>query len=520
VFGYGEGGLIALYSGALDPRIESTVVSGVGYGTRSHVWREPIDRSVWAALPEFRDEHLRKLFGGRSLVYEHSQSPQFDLPNPPGYRKQAAAGLLTTPDEVRQQITDADASNRMVLKAEADLDKPVTFDWRTMAFPKGQFGHPAVVTQFLLSLNVDIDAKPPEPGKDLRANFDPEARQMRQFNQLVAYTQHLWRLSDDARKKFFAKADWSSPAAWEKSSEAYRKVFWEEVIGKLPAASLKPNPRTRVLYDTPKWVGHEVVLDVHPDVFAYGILLLPKDLKPGEKRPVVVCQHGLEGKPTDVCNPNERTKYYNSFAAQLADLGYIVYAPQNPYIGWEKFRVLQRKAHPLKLSLFAFIVRQHEVTLDWLSTLPNVDGDRIGFYGLSYGGKTAMRVPAILPKYKLSICSADFNEWVGKNVSVDFISSYMYTIEYDMYEFDLGHTFNYAEMAYLIAPRPFMVERGHDDGVGIDEMVAYEYAKIRYLYANRLKIPDRTEIEFFAGAHEIRGQGTFAFLKKHLGWPK
>jgi hypothetical protein len=75
-------------------------------------------------------------------------------------------------------------------------------------------------------------------------------------------------------------------------------------------------------------------------------------------------------------------------------------------------------------------------------------------------------------------------------------------------------------MAFLIAPRPFMVERGHDDGVGIDEMVAYEYAKIRYLYQNRLKIADRTEIEFFAGGHEIRGVGTFAFLKKHLGYPK
>jgi hypothetical protein len=51
-------------------------------------------------------------------------------------------------------------------------------------------------------------------------------------------------------------------------------------------------------------------------------------------------------------------------------------------------------------------------------------------------------------------------------------------------------------------------------------MVAYEYAKIRYLYANKLKIPDRTAIEFFAGGHEIRGQGTFAFLKKHLAFPK
>ena len=54
-----------------------------------------------------------------------------------------------------------------------------------------------------------------------------------------------------------------------------------------------------------------------------------------------------------------------------------------------------------------------------LETLPNVDPKRIAFYGLSYGGKTAMRVPAIEKRYCLSICSADFNEWVGKNVSVD-----------------------------------------------------------------------------------------------------
>jgi hypothetical protein len=91
----------------------------------------------------------------------------------------------------------------------------------------------------------------------------------------------------------------------------------------------------------------------------------------------------------------------------------------------------------------------------------------------------------------------------------------MFTIEYDMYEFDLGNTFNYAEMARLIAPRPFMVERGHDDGVGLDEWVAHEFARVRYLYA-RLRIPERTEIEYFAGGHEINGQGTFRFLGRHL----
>jgi hypothetical protein len=64
-----------------------------------------------------------------------------------------------------------------------------------------------------------------------------------------------------------------------------------------------------------------------------------------------------------------------------------------------------------------------------------------------------------------------------------------------------------------------MVERGHDDGVGIDEWVAYEYAKVRRLYS-RLEIPERTEIEFFAGGHEVRGAGTFAFLQKHLKFPR
>jgi hypothetical protein len=41
----------------------------------------------------------------------------------------------------------------------------------------------------------------------------------------------------------------------------------------------------RQIYDEPKFRGYEVILDVWPGVFAYGILLVPKDIKPGEKRP-------------------------------------------------------------------------------------------------------------------------------------------------------------------------------------------------------------------------------------------
>jgi hypothetical protein len=126
-----------------------------------------------------------------------------------------------------------------------------------------------------------------------------------------------------------------------------------------------------------------------------------------------------------------------------------------------------------------------------------------------------MRIPAVLPDYCLSICSGDFNEWVRKNMSTDMRMSYLFTHEYEIWEWDLAHTFNYAEMAALIAPRPFMVERGHNDGVGVDEWVAYEFAKAFRLYS-KLRLPQRAVIEYFDGPHTIHGVGSFRFLDRHL----
>ena len=139
------------------------------------------------------------------------------------------------------------------------------------------------------------------------------------------------------------------------------------------------------------------MLDVFPDVFAYGILLVPKGIKPGERRPVVVCQHGLEGRLRSWPIRGVDNPAYHRYACQLAEQGFITYAPQNPYIGEDRISARSSpKANPLKKSLFSFIVPQHEATVKWLAK--SIDGrsraDR--FYGLSYGGKTAMRVPAIV----------------------------------------------------------------------------------------------------------------------------
>jgi hypothetical protein len=297
----------------------------------------------------------------------------------------------------------------------------------------------------------------------------------------------------------------------------YRQRFDTQAMGRFDEPFVSPNARSRRVVETDRWTAYDVVLDVYDGLFAWGALVVPKDLQPGQRRPVVVCQHGRQGLPRDTIDGH--TSAYNDFAARLAERGFITYAPHNLYRGEDRYRWLDRKANTIGCSLFSLILAQHEQLLRWLQTLDCVDGERIAFYGLSYGGETAVRVPPILENYCLSICSGDFNQWTRKVAATDQPFSFMRTIEWEMPYWNLGQTFDYAEMAYLMVPRPFMVERGHLDRVGRDQWVAHEFAKVRWLYA-QLGLADRVEIEFFQGGHSINGVGTFKFLHKHLNWPE
>lgn len=517
VAGYGEGGLLALNAAALDPRIDATLVSGY-FDSRQDLWQEPIYRNVFGLLDQFGDAELASLVAPRALIVEACRVPQ--VAGPPAAREgrngSAAPGRIAAPSIA-------------ALQAELDRARALTAGLAS-AHPallvasregEGLSGSQLALENFLTALSSGAALAPLSASpENLCKNFDGQARLARLFEEINQDTQHLLREGETTRIAHWSKADRASRdlAKWQASTEAYRQHFYQDVIGRFEQPLLPANPRSRQVYDETLYTGYEVLLDVLPDVFAYGILLLPKDIKPGERRPVVVCQHGLEGRPTDVADPKKVNASYNQYACRLAERGFIVYAPQNPYIFTDKFRSLQRKANPLGKTLFSIIVPQHQQLVDWLATLPQVDAERIAFYGLSYGGKTAMRVPALVPRYCLSICSADFNEWVWKNTATNSSYSYVSTGEYEIFEFDLGNTYNYAEMAALIAPRPFMVERGHRDGVGPDTWVSYEYAKIRLLYAD-LKIPGRTTIEYFDGPHTIHGVGTFDFLHHHLNWP-
>ena len=460
VHGHGEGGMLALFAAAIDERIPKVMVSGYS-GPGADLWQEPAERNVFGLLKQFDRASLERMIAPRELK---------NLARPP--------------------------SPYVLIE------------------PKKSRGKPG---RLLSAGEQEADPKTPAPPLKIMRVLDQEARHTRQLHELDRHNQQLLVESPYVRKKFMTKLKTDSPQDFAESQKFYRDYFAEKVIGRFDDALLPANPRSREIEINDKVRAYEVVLDVFEDAsfFAYGILVVPRNLKAGETRPCVVCQHGLEGRPQSTIGEKD-AHYYAAFATRLAERGYITFAPQNLYIFEDRFRTLQFKANSIGRTLFSLMVPQHQQITDWLGGLEFVDADRIGFYGLSYGGKSAMRIPPLVDNYCLSICSADFNDWVWKNASTRSPYSYANKSEYEIFEFDLGSTFNYSEMAALIAPRPFMVERGHFDGVAPDERVALEFAKVRHLYAAKLGIGERATIEWFVGPHKINGAGTYEFLDRWL----
>lgn len=541
--GTGEGGLIALAAAAADAEAIQAVATRGYFSERNRVWEEPIYRNIYGQLKKFGDAELASLIAPRRLIIDASNAAEIDPPKEiPNRATVAAPGVIRTPqlDAVKREFARAQAYYHKagapdgVLLTSGDSAESQTIDSLNDSLNK--LGASPVVTEVAITLAPTIV---PPSAEYLKARSKAQVDEINNDCYRILHSCH------HTRRELWSKAKLTTPEEFSKSMEEYRNLVHDTFIGRLPNANVPHNARSRKVIDTPTHSGFEITIDVipapagdpkaadalnqaDPGIFAGGILLLPKDLKPNEKRPVVVFQHGLEGTPNDTITEDKTTRQYQAYQAASTELvkrGFIVYAPQNPFRGFDHFRVIQRKSNPLGRSLFSYIIEQHRQTLRWLGDQSYVDPARIAFYGISYGGKTAVRVPPMLPPtadqpgYCLSICSADFNEWILKNASGEDRYSYVFHGEYEIFEWNMGNIANYAELTWLMIPRPFMVERGLDDGVAPDEWVAYEFAKVQRAYM-KLGIRDLAEIEYFDGPHAIHGVGTYKFLHKHLNWPE
>ncbi|HUQ93016.1 MAG TPA: dienelactone hydrolase family protein [Bryobacteraceae bacterium] len=322
------------------------------------------------------------------------------------------------------------------------------------------------------------------------------------------------------------EAEWKPDT---RSAESYREWVkprldaYFDTVGRYPDPSGAVEAKSVQLYDEPQFTGYRLNVKLYDGVHAYGILLVPKGMKPGERRPVVFTQHGLQGIPEHALGvvPNAKNDaVYGRFGYQLARRGYIVFAPMiSTQTGVDRSRIT-RRAHLLGLTPVGMELRKFGRVLDYLSTLDFVDKDRFAFYGLSYGGYTALWIAPGEPRFKVVISSGHFNDWNLKTSDLTEGTSFLFHADhFDMFNFGLLKTFNHSDLAMLCAPRPYMIEVGDKDGIVMSprRFVDVEMTRVEELY-RKLGIPERGRVARFNGPHRIDGTEAYPFLDRWLNW--
>ena len=342
-----------------------------------------------------------------------------------------------------------------------------------------------------------------------------------QFTQWQAYFRNRAIEAERLREGGW-KRDYTSPAAYERSVAPQREAYFD-MIGRYPAPAEPLSAQSVLLYDEPEFRGWRLSVRVYEGVHAYGILLVPKSLRAGEKRPVVLVQHGLAGRPEDSLGvvPNDKADaVYRRFGWQLAKRGYIVFAPMiATQDNVERTRLI-RRCHPVGMIPAGMDARKFGRVLDYLSTLAYVDKDRFAFYGLSYGGYTALWTGPAEPRFKVVISSGHYNDWAVKTTDLTLGTAYpLYFHVMDQYNFGMLNLFNHSDLASLIAPRAFLIEMGSADGV-IVEPRALADAEIERAVGvwRRLGLADKGACARFDGPHRIDGAEAFPFLDRWLNW--
>ncbi|MFO1019224.1 MAG: hypothetical protein U0903_00770 [Planctomycetales bacterium] len=446
VAGISEGGLIALNAAALDPRIQSAYIAGY-FQAREGLVDEPIYRNVWRSLRQAGDAELAALIAPRDLFIEACGVPE--VSGPPAVKSGRAGGAAPGKIEtctlalVRKEVDRGKAYYQQ-------LDAPGKLRYAASGEGDGPAGSGTLWASFLEAVGAKAGPSTIEQHQHAGSSVD-DARQKRQFTELVDYTQKIFRHSHKDRDKLWSKASRKSVAEWEKACFVPGPGLEWKPVGRMPAEQLPFNVRTRQVLDEPAYRGYEVLLDVEQDIVATGILLWPKDVKPGEKRPVVVCQHGLEGGPDGHDHPDGKGSNTTSPSRTNSPIGDSLPTHLKIRIG-DRPGSARFSERPIRWG-YRCTVSSSRSTSRPSRGWPRCKG-LIRNESPSMASRMAARrrsrpddAHRILPLHLLG----DFNEWVLKNVSVDAAELSLHS-EYEIFEWNMGFIANYAELAYLMTP--------------------------------------------------------------------
>ena len=190
-----------------------------------------------------------------------------------------------------------------------------------------------------------------------------------------------------------------------------------------------PHPEVIEVVDEGEYRREKVVFDSEPDMSVVAHVLVPNDVVPGERRPAILAAHGHGGGKDDVCGIGhgeaervDRIMALNyDYARQFALRGYVVIAPDWRAFGERRTGgtapgkdvcdLLQDKALLFGDNLLTLNVWDARCAVSYLQSRPEVDPERIGCAGLSYGGTMTLFATVVDERIKCAVVSGYLNRF-------------------------------------------------------------------------------------------------------------
>ena len=338
-----------------------------------------------------------------------------------------------------------------------------------------------------------------------------------QHQELNAYLDRLIAESENQSQSFFSP-DFSDVNAYESSLKPLRKQFHGMLGYPPPAVKVNPIPRFEKIGQDRYADIYRVWVEVIEGVEVYGIYMVPRNLN--GNAPLLIAQHGGSGCPEAICDLDTRVNYH-SFGPEAVKRGYIVWAPfvlmrvtygDDPNI--EEDRYFQdRKARLVGTSIVGIelykIVRGLEALL---TARPEIDPDRVGMTGLSYGGFYTLYAMAASERIHAGVCSGYFRIADTEPLQIPKVDPVRGA---DRRYFNGLNTFGLVEVVGLACPRPLMIQNGRNDSV-IPIEGAWRGAPMAAAFYERLRLADRFSYFEHEGGHEFHNESLFGFFEEHL----
>jgi dienelactone hydrolase len=267
------------------------------------------------------------------------------------------------------------------------------------------------------------------------------------------------------------------------------------------------------------YIRRKVTFAVEKGDHVPAYLLIPT--KPSDKkRPAMLCLHQTvaigNGEPVGLGG-----KESLHYALHLVKRGFVCLAPDYPSFGDYPydFKAAFRRGDYQSGTMKA--IWNNRRAIDYLQSLPEVDGERIGVIGHSLGGHNAMFTAAFDERLKVIVSSCgfcSFAKYYGGNLKGWTSDRYMPRIASEYHNDPKQMPFEFSDVVKSFAPRVFLaVAPVRDDNFaigGVKDVIAAAGPPYKALgKSDNLKAiyPDAAH-DFPEGARKT----AYEFIEKHL----